>query len=47
MSSPKRHQSLPKKKPITWLVNFLLTSESMQSKPHSLGEAYLKVGLSG
>jgi hypothetical protein len=38
---------LLKKKPITWLVNFLLTSESVQSKPYSLGETYLKVGLSG
>jgi hypothetical protein len=28
-------------------VNFLLTSESVQSKSYSLGEAYLKVGLSG
>jgi hypothetical protein len=26
------------------LVNFLLTSESMQLNPHSLGKAYLKVG---
>jgi hypothetical protein len=28
------------------LVNFLLTSKSVQSKPYSLGEAYLKIGLS-
>jgi hypothetical protein len=35
------------REPITKLVNFLLTSESMQSKPYSLGEAHLKVGLHG
>jgi hypothetical protein len=29
------------------LVNFLLTSESVQSMPYSLGEGYLKVSLSG
>jgi hypothetical protein len=33
------------RKPIARLINFLLTSESMQSKSYSLGEAYLKVGL--
>jgi hypothetical protein len=32
---------------ITRLVNFLLTSESMQLKSYSLGEAYLKVDVSG
>jgi hypothetical protein len=47
MSSPKRHQSLPRKKPIAWLVSFTLTSESMQLKSYSLGEACLKVYLSG
>jgi hypothetical protein len=35
------------RRPIARLVNFLLTSESVQLKPYSLGEAYLKVGLSG
>jgi hypothetical protein len=38
---------LPRKKPIAWLANFPLTSESAQLKPYSLGEAYLKVYLSG
>jgi hypothetical protein len=33
------------REPIATLVNFLLTSESMQSMSYSLGEAYLKVGL--
>jgi hypothetical protein len=33
--------------PIARLMNFLLTSESAQLKPHSCGKAYLKVGLSG
>jgi hypothetical protein len=47
MSSPKRHQSLLRKKPITRLVNFYLTSESVQLKSYSLDKAYLKVGLSG
>jgi hypothetical protein len=47
MSSPKYHQSLLRKKPIARLVNFHLTSESVQLKPYSLGEAYLKVGLPG
>jgi hypothetical protein len=32
---------------IARLVNFLLTSEFMQSKLYSLGEAYLKVGSLG
>jgi hypothetical protein len=32
---------------IARLVNFLLTSESVQLKSYSLGEAYLKVGLPG
>jgi hypothetical protein len=35
------------RKPITRLVNFFLTSESAYLKPHSLGEACLKVRLSG
>jgi hypothetical protein len=35
------------RKPIARLVNFLFTSESMQSMSYSLGEAYLKVSLSG
>jgi hypothetical protein len=35
------------RKPITRLVNFLLTSESVQLMSYSLGEAYLKVRLSG
>jgi hypothetical protein len=35
------------RKPISMLVSFLLTSESMQSMSYSLGEAYLKVGLRG
>jgi hypothetical protein len=35
------------REPITRLVNFLLTSESIQSKPYSLSEAYLKAGLPG
>jgi hypothetical protein len=47
MSSPKRYQSLPRKKPIAWLVDFPLTSESVQFKPYSLGEVCLKVCLSG
>jgi hypothetical protein len=47
MSSPKRHQFLLRKKPIVRLVNFYLTSESVQLKPYSLGEAFLKVGLPG
>jgi hypothetical protein len=34
------------RRPITRLVNLLLTSESVESKPYSLGKAYLKVGLS-
>jgi hypothetical protein len=34
------------RKPIARLVNFLLTSKSVQLKSYSLGEAYLKVGLS-
>jgi hypothetical protein len=42
MSSPKRHHSMPRKKLIAQLVNFLSTSESMQLKPYSLGEACLK-----
>jgi hypothetical protein len=45
MFSPKRRSSLPRKKPIARLVSFLLTSESVQSKSYSLGEAYSKVGL--
>jgi hypothetical protein len=36
MSSPKRHLSLQRKKPITRLVNFHLTSKSMQLKLYSL-----------
>jgi hypothetical protein len=32
---------------IARLVNFLLTSESVQLKSYSLGEAYLKVRLAG
>jgi hypothetical protein len=32
------------RKPITRLVRFLLTSESVQLMSYSLGEAYLKVG---
>jgi hypothetical protein len=35
------------RKPIVGWVNFLLTSEYVQSKPYSLGKAYLKVSLSG
>jgi hypothetical protein len=35
------------RKPIARLVNFLLTSESMQLMSYSLGEAYLKVNLPG
>jgi hypothetical protein len=35
------------RKPIARLVNFLLTSESVQLKSYSLGEAGLKVGLPG
>jgi hypothetical protein len=35
------------RKPIARLVNFLLTSESVQLKPYSLGEGGLKVGLPG
>jgi hypothetical protein len=35
------------RKPIARLVNFFLTSESAHLKPHSLGEACLKVRLSG
>jgi hypothetical protein len=34
-------------KPIARLVNFLLITESMQSVPYSLGEAYLKVNSPG
>jgi hypothetical protein len=45
MSSPKCHLPCQERKLITRLVNFLLTSEFMQLKPYSLGEAYLKVGL--
>jgi hypothetical protein len=29
------------------MVNFILTSESVQLKPYSLGESYFKVGLPG
>jgi hypothetical protein len=47
MSSPKHHQSLPRKKPIARLVNFHLTSESVQLESYSLGEACLKVDLPG
>jgi hypothetical protein len=47
MSSSKHHQSLSRKKPIARLVNFPLTSESMQLKSYSLGEADLKVDLLG
>jgi hypothetical protein len=47
MSSPNHHQSLPRKKPIARLVHFHLTSESVQLKLYSLGEAYLKVDLPG
>jgi hypothetical protein len=46
MSSAKRHHSLLRKKLIAKLVNFLLTSESVQLMPYSLGEACLKVSLS-
>jgi hypothetical protein len=35
------------RKLIARLVNFLLTTESVQSKSYSLGETYFKVGLSG
>jgi hypothetical protein len=35
------------RKPTARLVNFHLTSESMQLKLYSLGESYLKVGLPG
>jgi hypothetical protein len=35
------------RKSIVRLVNFLLTSKSMQLQPYSLGEAYLKVSLPG
>jgi hypothetical protein len=35
------------RKPIARLVNCLLTSESVQLQSYSLGEAYLKVSLSG
>jgi hypothetical protein len=35
------------RKPVARLVNFLLTSESVQSMPYSSGEGYLKVSLSG
>ncbi len=42
VSTPCRERKL-----IAELVNFLLNSESMQLKPYSLGEAYLKVGLPG
>jgi hypothetical protein len=45
--SPKCHHSLPRKKPIAKLVDFLLTSEFVQSMLYSLGEAYFKVGLPG
>jgi hypothetical protein len=45
MSSPKRHLPCQERKPIAKLVNFLLTSEFVQLKPYSLGEAYFKVGL--
>jgi hypothetical protein len=34
-------------KPIARLVNFLLTSDSVQLQSYSLGEAYLKVSLPG
>jgi hypothetical protein len=47
MSSPKRHQSLSRKKSIARLVNFHLTSKSVQLQSYSLGEAYLKVSLLG
>jgi hypothetical protein len=47
MSSPKCHLSCRERKPIASLVNFLLSSESVQFQPYSLGEAYLKVGLLG
>jgi hypothetical protein len=47
MFSPKRHHSLLRKKLIAKLVEFLLTSESVQSMSYSLGEAYFKVGLPG
>jgi hypothetical protein len=47
MSSPKCHQSLSRKKPIARLVNFHLTSEFVQLKSYSLGEARLKVDLPG
>jgi hypothetical protein len=39
--------SCQERKPIARLVNFLLTSESAQLKPHSFGEAYFKVSLPG
>jgi hypothetical protein len=35
------------RKPIAKLVNFLMTSKSVQLMSYSLGEAYLKVSLSG
>jgi hypothetical protein len=42
VSFPRRER-----KPIARLVNFFLTSESVQLQPYSLGEACLKVCLSG
>jgi hypothetical protein len=39
--------SCRERKLIARLVNFFLTSESAHLKPHSLGEACLKVCLSG
>jgi hypothetical protein len=47
MSSTKCHFPCQERKPIARLVNFLLTSDSVQLQPYSLGEAYLTVGLSG
>jgi hypothetical protein len=42
VTNPCRERKL-----IARLVNFLLISESVQSKSYSFGEAYLKAGLSG
>jgi hypothetical protein len=41
VTSPCRERKLTAR-----LVDFLLTFESVQLKPYSMGEAYLKVGLS-
>jgi hypothetical protein len=47
MSSPGITFPCRERKPITRVVNFLLTSDSMQLKSYSLGEACLNVSLPG